>query len=160
MLAQSMTVSGKRILALLFFAPVLLHAQALTIPVASIGECTASPNTPTFLTKTAGLRGAHVVIAADQPERRREIALFVDQRGQPVDYAEMSYGPMLSGAAAEDIVWAKDSSGTVRTFRLRHTREPAGVIHHERLELSATDQKGVQSMIAWMRTRCRGVLGG
>jgi len=154
------TTTGRLATALALFSPTALHGQAprasqtLAIPVASIGSCTAATAKPAFLIGASGLRGATIVIAADQPSRRREVSLFVDRGGKPAEYDEANYGPTVSGGAGQDVIWAKDASATVRSYRLRHLTAPGAAIHHERVKLSAADRKDVQSMIAWMTARC------
>ena len=147
-----------------FAAPAALQAQTprvsqtLAVPVASIGACTAATTKPAFLVGATGLLGARLVIAADQPSQRREVALFVDRRGQPVEYDEANYGPTVTGGAGEDVIWAKDGSASVRAYRLRHTAVAGAGMRHVRAELSASDLKDVQSMIAWMSARCGALL--
>jgi hypothetical protein len=141
-----------------------LHAQAqkptqtLAIPVASIGACSTTMANPAFLSGAAAIRGVRIVVAADEPALRREIALFINVRGEPVEYDETNYGPMVAGGTGEEVVWAKDGYATVRSFMLQHTQAAAGSVRHNRVKLTASDEKNVQSMIGWIRTRCGALL--
>ena len=140
-------------------------SQTLVVPTVAIGRCSAAAALPAFRGNATGLRGVRLVVDADHASRRRELALFLNALGQPVEYDEQNYGPTLNAGAAEEVVWATDGAGVVQAFRLKHTRLAPTVEHtsdrarsaglrHERFLLSASELAKVHAMIAWMRAQC------
>lgn len=146
------------------------YFQSLSMPPQDVGTCSAlaPPSSP----RPARLRGQRLLMEGRDPSREREIAIFFDESGKVVRFAEMGLvSTEATKADSYSIVAVIDSAGRAQGFITQHAivlaggglervdraalramSEGATRASHKSLDAQAQGQ--VQTLVNWMRKRC------
>ena len=146
--------------------------ESLSVPPKSVGTCQSGYAVRNEAQMGKGARRVHLVIAAIEPTRRRELIAFID-KGKPVLFSEMIFRSTGILSSSDDHVLARfdslgratgfHSHGTIQfpdsaprkldTAFLRRMGENA-VSKNSREPLDKGSAHKVETLAAWLRTRC------
>jgi hypothetical protein len=148
------------------------YLSALAVPPPRVGTCLPLPSHTD--SSGATISGHHLVIVSQPPGARREVIVFANARGEPLQYAELTTGfePPAQGTGT-DVLASIDSRGVVRgvlTVRRMAMTPPAagpridraapGAMPESarssstRIALSAAQRAQVARMARWLVRRC------
>ena len=143
------------------------HLLALAVPPDSVGTCLALPQVD-----ARGWQGRQLVMTSRTPSGRRALTIYVDSAGRVARYAEqVSTFNGVDAGTGGSVVAALGADGAWHGFRTAVTTRlvnggrgadgrrmlppPVRATAGPRRALTATEQRRVRDLAAWVRTRCR-----